>query len=220
MVNSNVFGQIQNILENGVSIDNFTFYRLHLLSGRSFREQRTTLILKDTHQRINIADVIFFSGIEPWYHPWIELTYPYDLDKEIEGKRFVYFNSSIEKKILELFCKCLPPAGKLFVSYETDDETRKGLMMNIPPVITRLGYLLFIDGCTWFKDWYFPEGGLEGGQKLQGEKPFNKSDKKRHFKQIRHDVLKFYMTDIDDGSLSLYEKKAVERSKMILSIIG
>lgn len=34
-----------------------------------------------------------------------------------------------------------------------------------------LGYALFRAGCTWFKDWYFAEGGREGDTKLQGNKP-------------------------------------------------
>lgn len=46
-----------------------------------------------------------------------------------------------------------------------------------PEVITHLGFLLFNNGCTWFKEWFLPEGGFEGGQKLQGEKPVSSIQK-------------------------------------------
>ena len=46
-----------------------------------------------------------------------------------------------------------------------------GLQRGFPPVGTPLGYALFRAGCTWFKDWYFAEGGREGDTKLQGNKP-------------------------------------------------
>lgn len=46
-------------------------------------------------------------------------------------------------------------------------------MMGVPPHATPLGYLLWKSGARWFKDWYFPEGWMEGGEKLQGNKPLN-----------------------------------------------
>lgn len=42
-----------------------------------------------------------------------------------------------------------------------------------------------------FKDWYFPEGGNEGAQKLQGEKPLNEKLKNKHLIKIRDEVLSF-----------------------------
>ena len=45
--------------------------------------------------------------------------------------------------------------------------------MGFPPALTRQGYRLLEYGFTWSKDWYFSEGGHEGGQKIQGEKPLH-----------------------------------------------
>jgi hypothetical protein len=67
----------------------------------------------------------------------------------------------------------IPPGGHLMVEYDKDlwRTTQSGLLAGIPPLATPLGALLFAVGCgDSFKDWYFPEGGQEGGPKLQGNK--------------------------------------------------
>ena len=61
------------------------------------------------------------------------------------------------------------------VEYEKElwRTTQTGLLAGIPPLATPLGALLFEVGCgDSFKDWYFPEGGQEGGRKLQGNKAY------------------------------------------------
>src|SRR5258708_32505220 len=53
-------------------------------------------------------------------------------------------------------------------------DARLGLRAVIPPLATPMGALLHRAGCgDSFKDWYFPEGGQEGGRKLQGNKAFD-----------------------------------------------
>lgn len=67
----------------------------------------------------------------------------------------------------------IPPGGHMMVEYEKElwQTTQKGLLAGIPPLAMPLGGLLFEVGCgDSFKDWYFPEGGQEGGRKLQGNK--------------------------------------------------
>ncbi len=69
--------------------------------------------------------------------------------------------------------EAIPPGGHLMVEYEAElwRSTQSGLLAGIPPLATPLGGLLFEIGCGHsFKDWYFPEGGQEGGRKLQGNK--------------------------------------------------
>ena len=61
------------------------------------------------------------------------------------------------------------------VEYESPmwSETQLGLLAGIPPLATPLGALLHDVGSgDSFKDWYFPEGGQEGGRKLQGNRAF------------------------------------------------
>jgi hypothetical protein len=48
-----------------------------------------------------------------------------------------------------------------------EHATEQARRRKVPPAATPLGLVLLAAGCRWFKDWYFPEGGREGGTKLQ-----------------------------------------------------
>jgi hypothetical protein len=133
---------------------------------------------------------------------------------------FSYLNSDIEKKMISLCCQHLPSAGKIFISYDQDMETAKGLMLHIPPPLTRLGFLLFQDGCTWFKDWYFPEGGMEGGQKLQGEKPLDQKNKERQMQEMRKQIMSYIDSKKDVYNLELVEQKALARGTDALKLFS
>ena len=81
----------------------------------------------------------------------------------------------------------LPPGGRLMVLYG-DDETERGLKRRFPPVVTPIGKALFDAGCTWFKDWYYPEGWMEGEFKLQGNKPVSEDSRRRQLAELRERV--------------------------------
>lgn len=66
----------------------------------------------------------------------------------------------------------LGPGGSLMVAYE-GDETERALRRKVPPAATPLGLAMLRAGCRWFKDWYYPEGGREGGTKLQATVPLD-----------------------------------------------
>ncbi len=66
----------------------------------------------------------------------------------------------------------LGPGASLMVAYEGDD-TERALRRRVPPAATPLGMAMLSAGCRWFKDWYYPEGGREGGTKLQGTLPLD-----------------------------------------------
>ncbi len=203
------------LLSKGISTNSGVIGITDLLPGRSSSEKRATIFLKQKRERVNLMDIIFFAGVKPWYHPWIEIVYTFDMHED-DNRLFSYFDSDIEQRLIHLFCNALPPAGKLFVSYDADDETRRGLMMNIPMVLSRLGFLMYMNGCTWFKDWYFPEGGFEGGQKLQGEKPLDINHKKRHLCQLKEEVSDFILNKNNEALLSSFEKKALKRGNIFL----
>lgn len=215
-MNLSVFEESLNALEQGINCDKVVIKRSKLISGRSSDEKRTTVFVRRDNTNLNVMDVTFFSGIKPWYHPWIEIGYPYDFLKKDDDQIFSYFDSSVEKTLLQLFCKNLPPAGKIFVSYEPDDETRKALMMNVPMALSRLGFLLYQNGCTWFKDWYFPEGGFEGGQKLQGEKPLTATDRKRHLTNLKDETSTFLLEKKKQSTLHPFEQKTCRRASILL----
>jgi hypothetical protein len=72
----------------------------------------------------------------------------------------------------------LGPGGSVMVAYE-GDTTERALRRKVPPAATPLGLALLAAGCRWFKDWYFPEGGREGGTKLQGTLPLDDQRRRR-----------------------------------------
>ena len=211
-----MFDLVLRQLDASISIQHYTILRSDIKPGRSSHEQKITLFIKDDEETFQLMDVLFFSGINPYYQPWIELIYSFDFTLISKNLSLQFFDSLVEKRILELFCTCLPNSAKIFVSYEPDDETRIGLMHNIPEVITRLGFLLFSFDFTWFKDWYFPEGGFEGGQKLQGEKAIDDAHRSIQLHNLYTQVCDFVSSKTHSSSLSSIEKKAFERGKSLL----
>jgi hypothetical protein len=131
--------------------------RLAEIRPGRFPEERDA-VLTVGGQDVPPIRVKHFAG-RPSAHvpPWVEASVP------CEDER-------LAAEILAALAALLPPGGHLMVVYGAD-ETARGLQRGFPPVATPLGHALFRAGCTWFKDWYFAEGGREGDTKLQGNKP-------------------------------------------------
>ncbi|MGC9307960.1 MAG: DUF1122 family protein [Thermoplasmatota archaeon] len=180
--------------------------------GRFPEEERLTVFLTsgDTSERLLTATV--YHGWN-WYAPWAELSRitPH-LDHE--GQSISYYDSPVEACILTLFADAIQPPGHLFVSYETDQETARALNRGVPPPVTRLGYQLFIRDFTWFKDWYHPEGWMEGGQKLQAEKALDAEHRQRHHEAIQEEIKDFLATDDTEGTAA-----ARERARSVLGCL-
>ena len=68
----------------------------------------------------------------------------------------------------------LGPGSSLMVAYE-GNETERALRRRVPPAATEVGLAMLSAGVRWFKDWYYPEGGREGGTKLQGTIPLDEA---------------------------------------------
>ncbi len=56
------------------------------------------------------------------------------------------------------------------MEYYEDRQTLRELKEGKPPEETRLGKKLKALGYRYLRDWYYPEGWMEGGYKLQAEK--------------------------------------------------
>lgn len=69
----------------------------------------------------------------------------------------------------------IPPGGHLMISYEDDfsphRETMDALLSGLPPILTELGFPLFLAGFLRVRDWYLAEGGHEGPRKIWGDRP-------------------------------------------------
>jgi len=229
---------IQRFAE-GIDIDGTKAYarkvRACSLKGAQFLE----VYLKDGSADLRIFYVTIFPGREPHYRSWIDIFCIKDrLNLRSLGKDcYDYYDSDIENALLDALCSALGPGDRIFIEYYCDPETSCGLAMGIPPVLSRQGYKLFNLGFTWFKDWYFSEGGHEGGQKLQGEKPLDNLAKMKHLKRIKDEVQSFIESARDEnakdqnikdcdlidcgitGERRKYILKARERAKELLARI-
>jgi len=176
----------------------------------------------EVYLRDGLADehllcMALFPGQRPHYRPWIEL---FCIRERAAGVS--YFDSEVEDNLLEFLCAVLGPGDRIFVEYYYDRETCCGLAMGFPPAVTRQGYKLFRLGFTWFKDWYFSEGGHEGGQKLQGERPLNEAARRRHMQRMKAEVEAFLERSGDwkmEGDAQEYLLRAKERSRALLNEI-
>lgn len=92
-----------------------------------------------------------------------------------------------DASILPDLARMLGPGASLMVSYEGDD-TEWALRRKVPPQATPLGLALLAAGCRWLKDWYFPEGGLEGGTKLQGTIPLGDAQRRERSKKLLEEL--------------------------------
>lgn len=98
-----------------------------------------------------------FYGRRPYWKEWVELFH-------VEPH---FFGSQEEDELLRIVSRHF---RRVFVEYYEDSQTLEELRRGVPPQETRLGSKLRALGYRYFRDWYYPEGWLEGGYKLQAER--------------------------------------------------
>ena len=109
------------------------------------------------------------AGRFPAQH-WVELI-AYRDQLLLEDGQAVEVPAGVERRLFAQFGAAVPAGGHLMAEYESDSRsvTAQALAAHVPPLATPLGALLYSAGCgDAFRDWYTPEGGREGGRKLQG----------------------------------------------------
>jgi len=161
-----------------------------------------------------------FAGRPPYYAKWVEV-FAVLPEIDVEGRKIPFAGSELEALLLDLLARELEGGEALFVEYIYDPETSKLLELGAPPVVTRLGFLLFQFGFTWFKDWYFPEGFMEGGPKLQCEKPVGEEARFKHLAKLREEVAAF-IPELhrlsSDTKLGAEAARALNRARAILGL--
>jgi len=200
----------------GVVVDGLTAYAKNVSTGRFQEDVNLDVYLSGVKGEESLLYIKVFHGRKPYYRPWVEF-YGISGNIKLETGLIEYFDSILEHELLSLFSQFMGPGGNIFVEYYNDEETSRQLERGFPPPVTRLGYRLFKLGFTWFKDWYFPEGFMEGGQKLQGEKPMNEEVRNRHLKETYVEAAAFLKKWEPLGINEKYIARAVERAKRILS---
>lgn len=158
---------------------------------------------------INIAGRVAINGRafkgSKFIKPWIELGYEF-------RKRHAYEELS---EIFKAFFRILPPGGYVMVKYSSHREVARALAIGVPEAATELGYALLKAGFTWFKDWYFPEGGMEGEEKLQANKALTREHESKRRKKLIEQLESFIEKTKKDKELANYVK-AAERAIKIL----
>jgi hypothetical protein len=193
-------------LEGGLKGKGFVIRAGPAAPGRSAGEEDLHVFIETPRAEGHLLFLKLYHGRGPHHLPWAEL---FGID---EG----FYGSEVERKLLGHLARHLGPGAALYVEYEGDEETREGLTRGFPPAATRLGFVLWRLGFTWFKDWYYPEGGLEGGRKLQGEKPLDEEARARHVSSMKRELGVFLRKAPSSGG-DAFLKAAVERAKHAVS---
>ena len=151
----------------------------------------------------------YFLGRGEFYKPWLEIYY--DNRVILKSSRIVDLSEEgLDASLFKHLCDLLHPGSHIMVVYLNHEETRKGLEHRVPAPATPLGYLLWKSGCTWFKDWYFAEGFLEGDIKLQGNKPLNQENRRNDLVEIGRELTEFLMKEKRREKLFVDARKRAE----------
>lgn len=210
--------QILNLLDNK-SLNGVSTYLRELRRARFIEERYFELFLRDKSSRVSSKPIIsglYFAGRGKWIKPWAEIRYFYQVTFSNNKGNIEIVNLAdhrLDIPLFRLLSQLIPAGGHLSVEYEKD-ETEACLRSGIHPVLSPLGYLLWKNGFRWFKDWYFPEGWREGGTKLQGNKPLDKTHKKKREQELKEEIELLLKSRAEEAG-SQTEKKAIARAYKI-----
>jgi hypothetical protein len=196
----------------GKRLNDYVIHVDNVSKGRFVEEINFELYLKIIDGQTSENPAVkgkYFLGRGEFYKPWLEIYY----DNRVIFKSSKIVDLSEERLDAKLFMHLsdlLPPGSHIMVVYLNHEETRKGLEHGVPALATPLGYLLWKSGCTWFKDWYFAEGFLEGDIKLQGNKPLNEENRRNDLAEISREITEFLREEKRTEKLFVDARKRAE----------
>ncbi|MCE4603997.1 MAG: DUF1122 family protein [Aeropyrum sp.] len=184
--------------------------------GRFAGEIYVRLDVRSSHGHIqHLADVLLFCG-RGFYRPWVEI---YNVSNVVglDGRSLELAGSRLEASILDLASSSLGPGHSLYVEYIWDQTTLREVSLGVPAPATRLGFELWRRGFMWFKVWYYPEGFMEGSEKIQAEKPVDENHARRLMVEIANELKSFISrwkgaVEVAGGAL--------DRARAILSAVS
>lgn len=130
------------------------YFDILKVEGGRFAEEENITLGKDGKR---ILFIKAFYGRKPYWKEWVEV---FHIEPE-------FFTSSYEDELYRILAKHF---RRVFIEYYEDQQTISELKSGKDPQDTRLGSKLKALGYRYFRDWYYPEGWMEGGYKLQAER--------------------------------------------------
>nr|4ZSZ_A Chain A, Uncharacterized Fusion Protein [synthetic construct]4ZSZ_B Chain B, Uncharacterized Fusion Protein [synthetic construct] len=188
------YEELLKTLENGINSEEGEIRLVRKSQGRFKEEFNFDLSLGSKP----LLTLKVFLGRKPYWQPWVEV---FGVNPNL---RNVFFGSEAERKLYEFLSEHF---GRIFVEYFEDKETTYELQKGVPPALSRLGFELLKLGYTYFRDWFIPEGLMEGGHKIQAEKPKTAEAKARHLANLKKEFEEFIGKCEDEGLI----KKVKER---------
>ena len=213
---------------NGEALNGYRLYlgevkQLRLSGWKGFK-----LHLKDSGGTLSTASVIegiYSAGAKDGVKPWMDVVYFEEVEFLKEGKVEESLNlglKGLDRRLFRYLGELIPAGGHLMVSYEEEQrihvDTVESLRLKIPPVLTPLGFLIFLGGFQYVKDWYLAEGGHEGPRKLWGEKAPDESWTEVFYEKTASQIREFMKTKPNPAYQKL-EQKARKRSEEVLARI-
>ncbi len=166
------------------------YYRDLIVIAKNVRENRESgeidldLYLSGIDFDEYLLRIKLFQGRKQHYKQWVEIR---NIHNELIHLGSSFFGSDIEYRMYELFHNYLEPGGKLLIDYSHDIVTRNQLRKLVPPVLTRMGWVLLKVGFTQFRD-LFVASSRESRMELAAEKEFSYEDKVEKLKKIRREI--------------------------------
>jgi len=206
----------------GMELDGYSLEPRNFKKGRTDRESYFNLFLvSDGILSLGpIVQGLFFVGRGDYIKAWIEFRYNPRAEFP-DGTAVDLEEKGLTHELFSLLGGMIPPGGSMMVIYGAEahplsSNTEKGLKRAFPPASTPLGYYLWSVGLRWFKDWYFPEGWMEGGMKLQATRPLDEDIRAQREAKAREE-LSIFVDKLRGRPLSPLEEDARHNAEEILA---
>jgi len=129
--------------------------------GRGRFKEEFNYIVNLNGERLCLMKVFKGRG---YYRPWIELYNFTGLWGRLRDDEYLL------KKFLRFFSCLLEDGESLYIEYFHDPKLTEELERGAEVEDTFIGRILKEVGFNRFRDWYIPEGFMEGGQKIEAWK--------------------------------------------------
>lgn len=209
----------------GRSLDGLSLFVADFKRGRTERESYFNIFIERDGERSlkPVVQGLFFVGRGEYIKPWVE----YRLDPRVEfagGEEMDLEEEGLSSGLITILAELIPAGGSMMMIYGAEPhplnrDTELGLKRGFPPSVTPLGYYLWNSGFRWYKDWYFPEGWMEGGMKLQATRPLDEDVKDKREEKAGAELGEF-VSGLRGRELTSLEEEALSRAGDILSSLA